>query len=320
MSFAIIEFMHVYNVFFIERCLIQHYYIKENMMILKHFKKALLPLTFIAVAMFLTACDEEYSGPMCTTDVGLESGEYQSATVCYPCEMDDEDYPAVAVSGGFSNTKEQMLDYAETLVENGFIVVGVTPKGNYSTNHTYFRRALTEGFNKLKALNSNPESPIYDKVDTDRLAQVGYSMGGGAALLNSQADSAGDIKATVAICPYHPGVKPETFNAVSDSVMLLTGTADDVAPASNVVKMTDSILSGDHGRVLYANFQGLSHLDAVSGMGSAEKHSKILEYMVAFLKTELQGDDESESVISGDIQAQYEADGLFNVYDLYEAN
>jgi hypothetical protein len=42
--------------------------------------------------------------------------------------------------------------------------------------------------------------------------------------------------------------------------------------------------------------------------------------MVAFLKTELQGDDESESVISGDIQAQYEADGLFNVYDLYEAN
>jgi hypothetical protein len=34
------------------------------MMILRYVKKALLPLTFIAVAMFLTACDEEYSGPM----------------------------------------------------------------------------------------------------------------------------------------------------------------------------------------------------------------------------------------------------------------
>lgn len=55
-------------------------------------------------------------------------------------------------------------------------------------------------------------------------------------------------------------------------------------------------------------------------MGSAEKHARIIEYTVAFLNAELQGDLEAESVISGDIQAQHEADGWFSEYDLFEMN
>lgn len=288
-------------------------------MSLKQFKRWMLPIVLMSVSLFLTACDEDLSDGVCTTDIGLESGEYQSATICYPCEMDSEDYPAVAVSGGFSNTKEQMLDYAEALVDNGYIVIGVTPKGNFSTNHTYFRKALTEAFNKLKAHDANPESPIYNKVDKDRMAQVGYSMGGAAALMNAQGDT-GEIKASVGICPYYPGVNSTSLNQVTNSTMLITGTADMVAAPSNVVKMKDSILSGDHGRLLFTSLQGLSHLDPVSGMGSAEKHARIIEYTVAFLNAELQGDLEAESVISGDIQAQHEADGWFREYDLFEMN
>lgn len=278
-------------------------------------KKWVLPVMMITMSFFLSACDEELSEGVCMTELGLESGEYQSAAICYPCEMEEEDYPAVAISGGFSNTKEQMQDYAEELVANGFIVIGVTPKGNYSTNHSYFQKALTEAFNKLKAHDANSESPIFGKVDEDRLAQVGYSMGGGAALLNSQADQ-GDIKATVGICPYYPAVKPTSLNQIAGPVMLLTGTADMVASPSNVVKMKDSILSGDHDRVVFANLQGVAHLDPVQGLGSAENHARIMEYTVAFLKSELQGDVLAEMVISGDILAQHEADGWFNLYEL----
>ncbi len=282
-------------------------------------KKRMLAFLFIAATLFLSACDEELNEGVCTTNMGLESGEYQSATICYPCEMGDEEYPAVAVSGGYSNTKEQMIDYAETLVADDFIVIGVTPKGNYTTNHTYFRRALSEAFKKLKTQNADPQSPIYGKVDVDRLAQVGYSMGGGAALLNAQGDE-GDIKTTVAISPFYPGVKPESLNNVTSPAMLITGTADMVAFPSYVEKMRDSMLSGDYSRVVFSNFQGLSHLDAVKGMGSAEKHARILEYTRAFLKSELMNDSDSESVIAGDIQAQHEAEGWFKEYDVFEAH
>lgn len=285
---------------------------------LKPSRNRLMILCFFVFTLFLSACDEDYSGVMSTSEFGLESGEYQSAVVCYPLEMEDRVYPAVALSGGYSNTKEQMADYAAALVENGFIVIGVTPKGNYTTNHTYFRRALTEAFNKLKALNVNPESPIFERVDVDNMAQVGYSMGGGAALLNAQGE-AGEIKAAVGVCPYYPGVKATSLNQVTAPVMLLTGTADAVAWSSYVVKMRDSIISGEnHDRVLYANLDALDHLDVVGGMGEAEKLDRTLEYVVAFLKAEMMGDPESESVIEGDIQARHEADGWFSEYGLYE--
>jgi dienelactone hydrolase len=282
---------------------------------LNQLKKRVLLIMMVTLSFFLSACDDDLREGVCTTQVGLESGEYQSAAICYPCEMGEEDYPAVAISGGFSNTKEQMQDYAEELVANGFIVIGVTPKGNYSTNHSYFQRALTEAFNKLKAHDVNPESPIYGKVDEDRMAQVGYSMGGGAILLNAQSDT-GDIKAAVGICPYYPAVKPTSFNTISTPIMLLTGSADTVASPNNVVKMKDSILSGDHDRVVFANLEGVAHLDPVEGMGSSENHARIMEYTVAFLKSELQGDVLSEMVIAGDIQAQHEQDGWFRLYEL----
>jgi dienelactone hydrolase len=283
---------------------------------LNQIKNWALPIMMITFSFILPACDDNLSEAVCTTQIGLESGEYKSASICYPCEMGDEDYPAVAISGGYSNTKEQMLDYAEELVSNGFIVIGVTPKGNYSTNHNYFQRALTEAFNKLKAHDINPESPIYGKVDVDRLAQVGYSMGGGATLLNSQSDT-GDIKAAVCICPYYPAVKPTSFNNISNPIMLLTGSADSVASPNNVVKMKDSILSGVHDRVVFANLESVVHLDPVEGIGSAEKHARIMEYTVAFLKSELQGDVLSEMIIAGDIQAQHELDGWFRQYEVF---
>lgn len=285
---------------------------------LKRMKHLFLFFGIILSAFVLSACNEDYSAVMNTSEFGLESQEYQSAVICYPLDMEDRVYPAVAISGGFSNTKEQMVDYAAALVENGFIVIGVTPKGNYTTNHTYFKRALTEAFSKLKALNDNPESPVFQRVDVDNMAQVGYSMGGGAALLNAHED-AGDIKAVAAVCPFYPGVKATSLNQVTAPVMLLTGTADAVAWSSYVEKMRDSVLSGENrDRVLYASMEALDHLDVVGGMGEAEKLDRTIETVVAFLKSEMMGDPESESVISGDIQAQHEADGWFSEYLLYE--
>ncbi|MBU1168106.1 MAG: dienelactone hydrolase family protein [Proteobacteria bacterium] len=273
-------------------------------------------LISVSAVLILSSCEEE-STIMCTSDVGLESDDYQSAVVCYPCDMGEGLYPAVSLTGGFTNTKEQMQNQAEAFVAEGIIVIGATPKGNYTLDHTNFQKAHNAAYDKLKVLNADPDSVIYNKIDTDRMGQVGFSMGGGAVLLNAQSNP-GDIKATVAICPFYPAATATSFNKVSNPVMIIAGTNDILAWPYTVFNMKESVLEGPHDRVVYANFEGMTHFEMYGDMN--ENMAKTIEYSVAFLKTQLDGDNSFETVLSGEVQAQHEAEGWFHTYELYGPN
>lgn len=278
-------------------------------------KSLVVGMCLVCLAFILVSCDDQYT--MCTSDAGLDSGDYKSAMLCYPCEMAQSEYPAVTLSGGFTNTKEDMDNQAEALVAEGFVVIGVTPNGNNTLDHSDFQLAHTAAMDKLKTLNEDRTSVVYHKIDTDKLGQVGFSMGGGGVMLNAQ-ENTGDIKATVAICPYYPDVTESSFNDVTHPVFIITGTDDTLALPQDVNAIKESVLTGDHDRVLFINFMGMTHFEMYGNMN--ENMQKTIDYIIAFLKTELVGDASYESVLSGDIQAQHAADGWFSSYQLYEAN
>lgn len=70
---------------------------------------------------------EEGSYSECAYSSGLSDSGYGSARVFYPCETADGPFAATTLTGGFTNTKEQMYWLAEHLVTHGYIVIAITP-------------------------------------------------------------------------------------------------------------------------------------------------------------------------------------------------
>lgn len=279
----------------------------------KHAVLCSVGMCLVGLTLILSGCDDDFS--MCTSEEGLDSRDYKSALLCYPCEMTEDEYPAVTLSGGFTNTKEDMLNQADALVDAGFIVIDVTPEGNFTLNHENFQLAHTAAMEKLKELNDDRDSVVYNKIDTDNLGQVGFSMGGGGVMFNAQEDD-GEIKATVAICPYYPEVTDRSFNQVEDPVLIITGTEDTLALAEDVNDIKESVLTGDHDNVLYINFLDMTHFEMYGEMN--ENMQKTIDYIVAFLRIEMLDDQSYAPVIFGDIFDQNMEDDWFSVYEYYE--
>ena len=84
--------------------------------------------------------------------------------------------------------------------------------------------ALVDGMVTLRAENERPDSPLFGRIDPDRIAVGGWSMGGGGAQVAATLDPS--IKAVLAFCPYKP--RPHVTHAVP--VFFLGAEKDTPAP------------------------------------------------------------------------------------------
>src|SRR5690606_22319785 len=69
---------------------------------------------------------------VCNYSTGLTSLSYSSARVSYPCNLSGT-APATTLTGGFTNTKEDMYWLANHLSSHGFIVITITPNNILGT-------------------------------------------------------------------------------------------------------------------------------------------------------------------------------------------
>lgn len=102
-------------------------------------------------------------------------------------------------------------------------------------------------------------------------------------------------------------------------MFIITGTEDTLALPEDVNKIKESVISGrNRDDVLYINFTDMTHFEMYGDMN--DNMQKTIDYIIAFLKIELVGDDSYEPVIFGNIFDQHDADGRFTDYGFYEAN
>ncbi|MCF8110767.1 MAG: hypothetical protein K9J85_04690 [Desulfobacteraceae bacterium] len=242
----------------------------------------LIATMFMVVALIgLVACEpsgvETYD-----PSTGWLSG-VSSARMFYPGNINELDnVGATTLSSGMGGTKEGMYWLAEPLAEAGMIVLAISASDNMTV--AGYENAHQGGLDILASENSG-SSPISGKIGNYGI--IGYSKGGGA-VINTASELGDAVGTCVALAPWSPS---PTYNH-SAATMILTGTADMIAPAYMGEGAYDSLPSGVP--KLYASMLGESHMywNSLSNTGSET------EFIRAWLKYYLEGDESSYDVFA----------------------
>lgn len=246
---------------------------------------------------------------VCTIHKGLKRWGYASARISYPCGL-SEKVPAVTLTGGFVNIKEQMYWLADHLTSHGYIVIAITPY-NILGDPTVWKHAHMAGIRELQVQNRTWWSPVRGKVNQEQLGVMGYSNGGGGALL--AAGELGDTLKTVTALAPNIGDEQPQFDNISAQTQIISGALDEVTLPSSVGSYYDS-LPVDISRNLSV-LRGLSHLEWV-GFGDFQTprtQAKIL--ITAWLNLQMRDDPAFGDWFSGEQHNHHLAEDWFTRYD-----
>jgi dienelactone hydrolase len=248
--------------------------------------------------------DPGATGPYAVTSYaeGLADAGYASAVVYVPKDARAARLPATSLVGGYTNTKEDVVWMAEQLASHGYIVLAFTPTNNFSGDAGIWAQGHQAALRKLTAEDGRQGSPIFGKVDRERLGLVGFSMGGAGTVI--AANSMPEVRAAIALCAY----RPETPSG-SSALMMITGTADTVADPGAIEAAYASMTSDASHALL--SFKDLGHGDVLR---STRFRPQLAKYMTAFFQLELAGIGGYERFFTGS-QEEAERSRLFARYE-----
>jgi dienelactone hydrolase len=239
----------------------------------------LMALSAIATAQVKgpdpTAASIAADGPFAVSTQTLARGNgFGGGTVYSPNTAGT--YGLVAFCPGFTATQSSIAVMGRRLATHGFVVVTIDTN---STSDQPPSRAtqLLAALNTVAALNTGP---VAGKVDTNRRAVTGHSMGGGGTLLALRQNTS--LRAGVGLAPWSSATK--NFSAIRSPAAIVGGSADNVAPVNNhSQRFYDSINQAEK---LLAVINGASHFFPQDNPAN-QPASK---YQIAWLKRFVDGD------------------------------
>ncbi|HMJ15638.1 MAG TPA: hypothetical protein VK524_29680 [Polyangiaceae bacterium] len=128
-----------------------------------------------------------------------DSPSYGAATVFFPGGNAVAPFPAVAMAPGFSETRQIFENWGRFLSSHGFVVLTFDTNAG-SDSPDVRANALSAALNVIRGENSRGGSPLNGKVDVNRMAIMGHSMGGGGTFILASRNPAG----VLAAIPLHP--------------------------------------------------------------------------------------------------------------------
>jgi dienelactone hydrolase len=248
--------------------------------------------------------DPGATGPytVATHSEGRADAGYASAVLYVPKDARAERLPATSLVGGYSNTKEDVVWMAEQLASHGYIVLAFTPTNNFSGDAGIWAQGHEAALRKLTAEDARQGSPIFGKVDRERLGLVGFSMGGAGTII--AANAMPEVRAAIALCAY----RPQTPSGPS-ALMMITGTADTVADPGAIEAAYSSMTSeASHA---FLSFKDFGHGDVLR---STRFRPQLAKYMTAFYQLELAGIAGYERFLAGS-EGEAERSRLFARYE-----
>ncbi|MBP7342813.1 MAG: hypothetical protein KA957_10905 [Syntrophaceae bacterium] len=232
----------------------------------------------------------------CTYTPPSNSG-YAAASVWYPCSGAGP-FAATTLTGGYTNRYSDMAWIANHLVTHGYIIFAMTPNNIYGYNSSW-TTAHKAGISMLKSENTRTGSyfrpnPIKGKVNTSRLQIMGFSKGGGGALLAS-ADLGSGVQTTQALAPYMDF--SYSLRNIKAKTICYTGRSDIIASDSAVVRMYNSLPTSIDRTLGY--FNGFAHTDWMTGTSYNTYNNRAKKYITAFMKYHLEGDAAYQTYLYG---------------------
>lgn len=239
-------------------------------------------LIVVVLAATLTGCDihgpdpTEASvtaplGPFATASTTVAAGNgFGGGTIYYPTTTSEGRFGGVAIVPGFTESQSAISWYGPRLASQGFVVFTIDTNG-------IFDFPPARGDQLLAALTYlTTTSTVASRVDPNRLAVMGHSMGGGGAL-----DAASKNKALKAAIPL-AGWNTTTNWAANVTPTLVVACQNDAIAqvASHSKPFYDSITS----EKAFLELAGADH----SCPNTA--NTTIAKYVISWLKRFVDGD------------------------------
>ena len=130
---------------------------------------------------------------------GMQLGTlYADVTIYYPEEYDGL-LGSIVLGAGFGGNQESMESWAYYFSSYGFVSATIQYNAPVNDSHGSRAEAILELISSIKMENDRTSSQLYNSLDTNEFAVVGYSLSGGSVQLAAVLDSS--LSAVIALNP-----------------------------------------------------------------------------------------------------------------------
>lgn len=201
-----------------------------------------------------TASLEAASGPYAVDSSTISSPVgYGAGTVYYPANTSDGPFGLIALAPGFVNTQTANKWWGPRLASHGFVVVMINTTTLFDLPGPRSKQLLS-ALKDVVSRSQSSSSPYFGKVDGNRRAVMGHSMGGGGTLEAALSDAT--LKAAIPLAPWD--VKITNFGKITVPTLIMAGQTDAVAPPSTMANVFYTSLS-DVVDKAYLEVKGADH-------------------------------------------------------------
>jgi predicted dienelactone hydrolase len=219
-----------------------------------------------------TAALRQETGPfrIATTTV-TDRSTFDGGTVYYPTDTSQGTFGALVVSPGYTARQSSIAWYGRTLASHGFVVFTIDTESVHD-------QPDSRGEQLLDALDHlTQRSTVRNRIDPDRLAVAGHSMGGGGALRASFLRPT--LRASIPITPYHAW---KNWSGTTVPTMVFGAENDTTTRVTQHAEPFYNSLGAQHKAYL--------ELNAATHTTPTRFDATIAQYAVSWLKVHVDGD------------------------------
>lgn len=181
---------------------------------------------------------EARRGPFTVTSTSISDFStpgFGSATVTYPTSTSEGTYGAVAISPGYTASESTIAWLGPRLASQGFVVITFNTQSRFDQPGSRGDQLLAA----LDYLTQRASTAIRSRIDPNRLAVIGHSMGGGGTL--EAAKDRPSLQATIGLTPWN---LDKTWSEIRTPSLVIGAENDSVAPVgSHAIPFYQSIPS-----------------------------------------------------------------------------
>lgn len=188
------------------------------------------------------------SGPFSISSTSVSSfvSGFGGGTIYYPTTTSEGTFGAVVIAPGYTASSTSYASLARRVASHGFVTLAMNTNSRYDFPDSRGTQILAA------ADYLTGSSSVRNRIDPNRVAVSGHSMGGGGTL--AAADSRSSLEAAVPLQPWH---SDKTWQGIDVPTMIIGAESDSIAsPSSHAEPFYNSIPSSTEKAYVELNNEG----------------------------------------------------------------